>query len=668
MMQFRSIAAPFTLVLALILVFSLGAQAQTPENLVRSAVGSSSSDWNADFGPSKANDGDLTTRWNSAAGDRDGSWLAYTWSTPQTFNNVVVREALGRMRLFHIEIMEAGDWRSVYQSPYPANPAGEPNPIFTILLSQPVTTTGIRLFVEETIEVPSIFEIEAYNQPLGTLRGAVTSTEGAGIAGALVSAGDTRTTTDAQGNFQMLVGAGTYDVVASKPGEFRARTTRAVTVGADATVTLDFSLTALPPNLARTAEASSSSDWSEDYDAPKANDGNYQTRWNSASESADAWLMLEWSQPQTFNKVVIREALGRIQDFSLEILSGGNFNEVRRITAPATGGDPVFTIMLSPAVTTTALRIWVNEATAVPSIWEVEVTNAAVGTLSGVARDIATDAPIAGASIVVDPGGTVATTDSSGAFTAMLEPDEYLVHAAATGYLSSATQTVVVTADTPGTAVLLLPAVGENLALRATPSASTDDDFNTPDQVNDGDTTTAWMSDPEETKMQWIALTWNADTTFRMVALRSFRGYIEKSRLEILDASGEWQPIPDTEFNPVFTGLGGRTFLFDDPITTRAIRYFIYHTNHDTNVPGLSEFEVYNPPAIAPPPPPVLKGDINGDGVVNIADATIALRIAVGLQQATPEQLAAGDLDGSGSISIAEVTLILRAAVGLGTL
>lgn len=58
----------------------------------------------------------------------------------------------------------------------------------------------------------------------------------------------------------------------------------------------------------------------------------------------------------------------------------------------------------------------------------------------------------------------------------------------------------------------------------------------------------------------------------------------------------------------------------------------------------------------------------NGDGKVGIPGATIGLRIAVGLQQATADQLAAGDLNGNGRIEIAEVTQILRAAVGLATL
>jgi len=68
-----------------------------------------------------------------------------------------------------------------------------------------------------------------------------------------------------------------------------------------------------------------------------------------------------------------------------------------------------------------------------------------------------------------------------------------------------------------------------------------------------------------------------------------------------------------------------------------------------------------------PPAPPVtiVYGDVNGDGKVSIPDVTIALRIAVGVQTGTPDQIKAGDLNGNGKIEIAEVTKILRFAVGL---
>lgn len=66
--------------------------------------------------------------------------------------------------------------------------------------------------------------------------------------------------------------------------------------------------------------------------------------------------------------------------------------------------------------------------------------------------------------------------------------------------------------------------------------------------------------------------------------------------------------------------------------------------------------------------PTVVPGDLDGNGKVTISDVTIALRIAVGLQKATAQQLAAGDLNKDGSIGIPEVTRMLRAAVGLGAL
>lgn len=80
---------------------------------------------------------------------------------------------------------------------------------------------------------------------------------------------------------------------------------------------------------------------------------------------------------------------------------------------------------------------------------------------------------------------------------------------------------------------------------------------------------------------------------------------------------------------------------------------------------------------VQPPPPEeeVLWGDISGDGKINIADATLALRIAVGLVSPTEKQIQAGDVApkpgtggrafGDGMIRINDVVRILRRIVGL---
>jgi hypothetical protein len=66
--------------------------------------------------------------------------------------------------------------------------------------------------------------------------------------------------------------------------------------------------------------------------------------------------------------------------------------------------------------------------------------------------------------------------------------------------------------------------------------------------------------------------------------------------------------------------------------------------------------------------PTVKLGDLNGDGNVNVQDATLSLRIAVGLLTPTDAQKAAGDVNKDGKWNVQDATLILRAAVGLGTL
>jgi hypothetical protein len=64
-------------------------------------------------------------------------------------------------------------------------------------------------------------------------------------------------------------------------------------------------------------------------------------------------------------------------------------------------------------------------------------------------------------------------------------------------------------------------------------------------------------------------------------------------------------------------------------------------------------------------PPTPLKGDVNGDGKVNVQDATLALRAAVGLIQLTADQQAAADITKDGKVNVQDATLVLRMAVGL---
>lgn len=62
------------------------------------------------------------------------------------------------------------------------------------------------------------------------------------------------------------------------------------------------------------------------------------------------------------------------------------------------------------------------------------------------------------------------------------------------------------------------------------------------------------------------------------------------------------------------------------------------------------------------------KGELTGDGIVNLADVIRALRIVAGLSSASTDQVLNGDLDGSGSIDIGDAVRITQAANGLSPL
>lgn len=61
-------------------------------------------------------------------------------------------------------------------------------------------------------------------------------------------------------------------------------------------------------------------------------------------------------------------------------------------------------------------------------------------------------------------------------------------------------------------------------------------------------------------------------------------------------------------------------------------------------------------------------GDVNGNGKVDVGDASLALGAALNLRQLTPAQFARADIGGTGKITVADVTRILHAALGLADL
>jgi galactosylceramidase len=90
-------------------------------------------------------------------------------------------------------------------------------------------------------------------------------------------------------------------------------------------------MTAGPPprvNLARGKKATASSNYSDNYNARLANDGNPFTRWNSAAgDAAGAWLEVDFGQPTRFNRVAVRQLETRIQKYKIQYLDSAQWRD-----------------------------------------------------------------------------------------------------------------------------------------------------------------------------------------------------------------------------------------------------------------------------------------------------------------------------------------------------
>ncbi|MBR0156645.1 MAG: hypothetical protein IJM20_03885 [Clostridia bacterium] len=61
----------------------------------------------------------------------------------------------------------------------------------------------------------------------------------------------------------------------------------------------------------------------------------------------------------------------------------------------------------------------------------------------------------------------------------------------------------------------------------------------------------------------------------------------------------------------------------------------------------------------------VLRGDVDLDGDVDVTDALLALRYAMGVITLTDEQIASGDMDGNGTINATDAIQIMRVSLGV---
>ncbi len=613
-LEWRGVALAGVLLAAVALA---GPATAANKNLTATAKYSSSTDWqkdqnNPNFVAAKAFDGDLSTRWNSDSGDENGSWLAATWDAPVAVNKVVMYERFSRVKAFSIQQLDAsGNWATVYEAhdaKYDAaikDTAGG-DLTFSVRLDKPFTSKGMRVLFDDVTAVPSIAELEAYNNPAGTLTGTVTDSAGKPVEGVTVRAGADSTTTDALGKYSLVADAAKYNVTASKPGAFRDRVARGIDLPANGAATHDFTLLPLPENLSLKAKAVSSSDWEDGtvYDAPKANDGKLSTRWNSrADDAAGATLEMQWDQAQTFNKITIREFDDRIRTYTLNSYDEAGAKYVPILTADVLkrSGDRTLTHILPAPITSKRLQLVVNttDSTSI-SVYELEVANAPVATANVVVKDAASGNPVPKATITSDLGVVLGTTNDKGEVALLVEPDDYVLSAAATGFFNGAPVAFTINAGENQNIVLTAPAAGADIAKTGKAISSGDAGTDSPaTAINDGDETTFW--DAGDVTNQFVGITWDKPTHFTVVQIRGFHNAIQKSFLQVLDADGKtWKDLDGTTFAPQFLAGKNADFFFPEGITTTGLRYFITSTDSATAAPGVGELIVFDSPIPKP--------------------------------------------------------------------
>jgi len=124
------------------------------------------------------------------------------------------------------------------------------------------------------------------------------------------------------------------------------------------------------------ATAGASSVWENEaaYGAAMANDGNPDTRWNTAYPTlSQEWLELDWPAPMTFNRTAYSQYMGggnRIFGYQIQHWNGSGW------TVDVNGGNMnAYATDIFPTVTASKVRLVLTNMTSAPSIYEFYVYN-----------------------------------------------------------------------------------------------------------------------------------------------------------------------------------------------------------------------------------------------------------------------------------------------------
>ncbi len=129
-------------------------------------------------------------------------------------------------------------------------------------------------------------------------------------------------------------------------------------------------------NLALGKTASASSIWGAGYEASKANDNDFGTRWNAADATGvGEWLQIDFGTNTTFNKTTLTQCLNRITGYKIQYWNGSSW--IDAYTGGTLGASRTDTFS---AVTGSKARLYItgiqsDGQNTAPSLYEFQIFN-----------------------------------------------------------------------------------------------------------------------------------------------------------------------------------------------------------------------------------------------------------------------------------------------------
>jgi hypothetical protein len=124
-------------------------------NLAPGAVASASSIWSSAYTAAMANDGDLTTRWNTAYPTLSNEWLELDFPAPTTFNRTAYDQFSSRIFGYQIQHWNGGGWTTDFNGGTMGTFESDSFPT--------VTSSKVRLLLTSMTSAPSIYEFQVFN-------------------------------------------------------------------------------------------------------------------------------------------------------------------------------------------------------------------------------------------------------------------------------------------------------------------------------------------------------------------------------------------------------------------------------------------------------------------------------------------------------------------------